>query len=828
MMSIVNERSLSRVTTCLALCVAGSMLSTAAAWSAEAVDRATPGQLIVEPSTLICLGFEWRLAGDENRNASVGAVYRKKGDGPWRPSLPLYRVGQTPDPKKWTIPAACVGSILDLEPDTEYEVKLTMQDPDGVVGEATRNLTARTRAEPKPFQGGRVRHVYPPDWKGERKEPAYKSIVHAVEGYHPWCDCFSFTEDHAQPGDTILVHSGYYRYERFDYRSNNLLWMHGTNWLTFSGEPGKPIAIMAAGDGPVTLDGDGSYNLFNVMAASYIHFEGLTFMNTHVAILAGLTRIGGCKGLTVKSCRFENVGNGVLAYDGRCEGFYIADNLFLGSNDAGQFHSTAGRASGRSRAGYAVNLMGRGHVVCYNRVERFWDGINVNTNGKPNPADGMQCLAIDIYNNHIENICDNFIETDGGIYNIRVLRNRCFNCLATPFSYQPVFAGPVYFIRNVVWNAAWGKEAFKACFAQVAILLHNTFSCHWSAYEDTDWADVRNNLFMGPAVPLVKGDDTRPVLKTGFHDPRSVFDYNGHRIGLRGAAKPFQLRLGKTSYAATSLAELAKLCGAEAHGLELADYSVFVAAEEPDHTRDRKVLTGADAADLRPRAGSPIVDAGCLIPGVNDDFTGKAPDLGAYEAGRPVSHYGPRTQVPEGVVIREAAAATLAATPAPADPGRPVIRVNCAAPFPYTDPYGRRWEPDQAWSPDRRWGYADDGASGIALRVQAIAGTVFQEVYRRERYGLKGYRFAVDNGRYLVRFHWAETYEDAAGTRVFTVQIEGKPAFADLDIWKEAGGKNRALVREAEVEVHDGELTIGLAPVRANPILNGIEIFRKP
>jgi len=27
---------------------------------------------------------------------------------------------------------------------------------------------------------------------------------------------------------------------------------------------------------------------------------------------------------------------------------------------------------------------------------------------------------------------------------------------------------------------------------------------------------------------------------------------------------------------------------------------------------------------------------------VNDDFTGRAPDLGAYELGRPLPNYGPR------------------------------------------------------------------------------------------------------------------------------------------------------------------------------------------
>jgi hypothetical protein len=46
--------------------------------------------------------------------------------------------------------------------------------------------------------------------------------------------------------------------------------------------------------------------------------------------------------------------------------------------------------------------------------------------------------------------------------------------------------------------------------------------------------------------------------------------------------------------------------------------------------------------DFQLRAGSAAVDAGVRLPGVNDDFTGRTPDLGAYEVGRPLPHYGPR------------------------------------------------------------------------------------------------------------------------------------------------------------------------------------------
>ena len=47
-------------------------------------------------------------------------------------------------------------------------------------------------------------------------------------------------------------------------------------------------------------------------------------------------------------------------------------------------------------------------------------------------------------------------------------------------------------------------------------------------------------------------------------------------------------------------------------------------------------------ADLRPRPGSAVVDAALRIPNINDDASGKAPDIGAYEAGQALPHYGPR------------------------------------------------------------------------------------------------------------------------------------------------------------------------------------------
>ena len=63
--------------------------------------------------------------------------------------------------------------------------------------------------------------------------------------------------------------------------------------------------------------------------------------------------------------------------------------------------------------------------------------------------------------------------------------------------------------------------------------------------------------------------------------------------------------------------------------------------EKPDPDKPGKVYN-VDEFDFRLRHDTVAVDAGCVLPNVNDSFTGKAPDLGAYEIGLPLPIYGPR------------------------------------------------------------------------------------------------------------------------------------------------------------------------------------------
>jgi hypothetical protein len=52
----------------------------------------TPGEIVIDPPTLINLGFEWPITGDDNRNARVDVSFRKKGEAEWRKAMPLMRL----------------------------------------------------------------------------------------------------------------------------------------------------------------------------------------------------------------------------------------------------------------------------------------------------------------------------------------------------------------------------------------------------------------------------------------------------------------------------------------------------------------------------------------------------------------------------------------------------------------------------------------------------------------------------------------------------------------------------------------------------------------
>lgn len=143
-----------------------------AAFRLAGADKVTSQGFYVEPPTLISLGFEWQIDGDDNRNASVAVSWRKKRDQAWHEGLPFLRIGNerlNENAIQYVTPNMLTGSIFDLEPGTEYECRFVLSDPDGVSGKSENLVTVRTRPEPKPAVVGKIYHVYPVDFKGEKQ-----------------------------------------------------------------------------------------------------------------------------------------------------------------------------------------------------------------------------------------------------------------------------------------------------------------------------------------------------------------------------------------------------------------------------------------------------------------------------------------------------------------------------------------------------------------------------------------------------------------------------------------------------------------------------------
>jgi Malectin domain/Bacterial Ig-like domain (group 3) len=174
--------------------------------------------------------------------------------------------------------------------------------------------------------------------------------------------------------------------------------------------------------------------------------------------------------------------------------------------------------------------------------------------------------------------------------------------------------------------------------------------------------------------------------------------------------------------------------------------------------------------------------------------------------------------LPISIEAVAASAAELAPPPAPPVPQVAPLEatfpllIEAGSTQAYTDSQGRTWRADEGFI----------GGSVVDRGAIEIAGTTDDRIYQTERWGLTGYTAKVGNGKYTVRLHFAETYQDAAAKRIFSVKVEDR-TIANLDVFAEAGGKNKALVKTLDdVVVADGELNIDFTGTGA--IVNGIEV----
>src|SRR6476661_5860836 len=97
---------------------------------------------------------------------------------------------------------------------------------------------SRARQKPsRPAAGGHVYHVYPPDYKGQKAEPAFTGLLGAYYTGSSSSDNFNTYPPRVQPGDTILIHGGLYKDDRYRYGAGLGTVSSGSYFLTQSGTP---------------------------------------------------------------------------------------------------------------------------------------------------------------------------------------------------------------------------------------------------------------------------------------------------------------------------------------------------------------------------------------------------------------------------------------------------------------------------------------------------------------------------------------------------------------------------------------------------------------
>ena len=587
----------------------------------EAPAAATPGALR-SYATIHSIGIEWDIAGDGNHNASCKVRFRAKGAGEWKDALPLFRVdyawyyssSKAKEPKNML-----AGSLMFLRPATEYEVQLDLADPDG--GNAAKQFVVATRPVPAMPKGGRTLHVVPGEGGGTGTEAdPFKGVAAADAA--------------AQPGDILRLRAGAYGDAQLD---------------KAGAEGGRYVVWTAAGDGETVFK---SIKL----NGSYIWLDGLTLMRAERK--NGITTAGQpVIGAVVTRCTVTGY-HYCIILNRQCRDWHIADNVLKGSKSwpfVKDPKRDAKDDENEALSGEGVELAESigGHVVCYNRISHTADGVSY-------PGHDT-----DIYGNDISNVSDDALEPDRGWANVRMWGNRMYDFGNAALSFQPMNCGPWYFVRNQIIatmrrdTELRAPHIFKFRVQDRFALVNNTlvFGKYADVYCDSLFTALcRNNLFIsstgGKPIwiamrhrekdgSLSAPTSVLPMQKPGW---KTDVDYDGFDWGADPASwkAPVFRYDGWTPDIQKNyfidLKSFSESVGVEKHGLRVRKEEVFDQWTVP-----------SDVGDVGPvllllKKDGPAVDAGSPLPNIAETFAGKAPDLGAFEFGRPPMHFGPRDE----------------------------------------------------------------------------------------------------------------------------------------------------------------------------------------
>ena len=148
-------------------------------------------------------------------------------------------------------------------------------------------------------------------------------------------------------------------------------------------------------------------------------------------------------------------------------------------------------------------------------------------------------MAIDFYNNYITSSHDNPIEADGGMHNIRILRNMFINHASHAFCNQPALGGPVYWIRNIAYHLPAGSTRLTN--GSAGVLFYNNTILAETQAAATSNVHWRNNLMLGEnAAPAIFNVTTMTNYTSSDYNAfrpnpgaKAAFQWNSPAGGVR-------------------------------------------------------------------------------------------------------------------------------------------------------------------------------------------------------------------------------------------------------------------------------------------------------
>ena len=180
-----------------------------------------------------------------------------------------------------------------------------------------------------------------------------------------------------------------------------------------------------------------------------------------------------------------------------------------------------------------------------------------------------------------------------------------------------------------------------------------------------------------------------------------------------------------------------------------------------------------------------------------------------------------KTRPPDGSSLAGAAESALG--PAATLPGDEVRILAGYSKHNYIDRRGKIWQGDR---------FFKGGES--ASSTQAVARTLDPTIFQQYREGDFSYEIPLKRGVYEMRLYFAEpqfgptTFSGGGeSSRVFSIDMNGKPLLVNFDIYSDAGGSNIAYERVFRdvTPGGDGYLRLTFKPaLREKPVLNALEI----